>query len=144
MMGIRAAPQFHRSKTNSFFGRSAASFSPCEAMVSLNLGAVMFGKMPGKNSRSVLCWAGRASGAEAHIDSVGFVRGLKPPPPSEPYAPVPSESSFIAFSKPATLSCHCGPTEVVPLLKNLRSDAGNRVLQQPLKRSTILGDLRHR
>jgi hypothetical protein len=45
--------------------------------------------------------------AKASVDSVGFMRGLKPPPPSG--------SSFSAACKARPLlSAFCGTTEVVP------------------------------
>jgi hypothetical protein len=45
--------------------------------------------------------------AKASIDSVGFMRGLKPPPPSA--------LSFSAACKARRLfCCVCGTTEVVP------------------------------
>ena len=53
----------------------------------------------------------RPSAAKAGIDPVGFMRGLKPPPPSGP--------SFSAACKaqPYLFRAACGTTEVVPCYK---------------------------
>jgi hypothetical protein len=59
----------------------------------------------------------RLSRAKAHADSVGYMQGLKPPPPSEP------DFTLIPFGilrgvkppPPSEDSCgFCGTTKVVP------------------------------